>query len=242
MLTVKEEQSLVADLSPSQRRKFSQDQVMMMKAEPVAGITQLINFKAREFGIKPTTLIEELVHMKFCEISRRPLAERFSRYNYTCKWFDYYLGMYVIQNPFRDFFGEHLLSFGTNLDKKNFGQCMTPFDLAQVLATLATSRETSESVLPRRISDFCCGTGSMVLANLGQVKANTIEVYVNDIDSVMVEMCHVQLFYNTLLHLPEKNVSVYSYCSNAITEYNTKDGKSRLYAYFRTSSEMEQAA
>ena len=215
---------------------------MMMKLEPVEGLTKLINFKASEFRIKPSSLIEDLVHMKFCEISRRPLAQRFSRYNYTFKWFYYYLGMYVIQNPFRDFFGEHLLSFGTNLDKKNFGQCMTPFDLARLIATIAASRETSDNTLPRRISDFCCGTGSMVLANLGQVKANTIEVYANDIDPVMVEMCHIQLYYNTLLHLPEKNVSVHSYCSNAITEYNTKDGKSRLYAYFRTSSEVEQAA
>lgn len=106
------------------------------------------------------------------------------------------IGLIIIElenNP-RDVLGElfMLMNVGNSKD-----QYFTPFNVAQLLTTLASTDESDDTLI--KVHDPACGSGATIIAKALDLKGNNInyhknmKVYASDIDRTVLMMCYIQL-------------------------------------------------
>ena len=101
-------------------------------------------------------------------------------------------------DPFQDHLGcIYMELFGGN---KNLGQCFTPIDVCRVCGQLTLNDlPTEPEHYPITINDCACGGGAMLIAacktyqERGFDWQRKVKFYANDLDSLCVHMCYIQL-------------------------------------------------
>ncbi|WP_224055841.1 N-6 DNA methylase [Vibrio penaeicida] len=193
-------------------------------------ISKLIIEIANKHNKRPTYIYESLIDMTY---QMRVVKDFSKRYDWLKEDFLDFLVLYISevdQNPFEDLLGFVLFEINA-LDKKGLGQCFTPPDIARLLSKLTNSYVEGESCSYGSFSDICCGSGSLVLAQMETIhetKQHNIKVIINDIDELMVKTAVVQVLMNEM-HLDSfDTIHLKAYRSNALTEYMT--GKDVIFA------------
>jgi len=193
-------------------------------------ITKKIEEIANKHNKKPFYIYESLIDMTY---QMRVVRDFKDRFNWLHEDFLDFLVLYieeVDQNPFEDLLGFVLFEINA-LDKKSLGQCFTPPDVARLLSKLTNRYVEGESRSYGSFSDFCCGSGSLVLAQMETIhetKQHNINVIINEIDELMVKTAVVQILMNEM-HLDSHDiVHLKAYCSNALLEYKT--GKDVIFS------------
>ncbi|PMH37933.1 hypothetical protein BCU69_20865 [Vibrio cyclitrophicus] len=193
-------------------------------------ISKLIIEIANKHNKRPTYIYESLIDMTY---QMRVVRDFQDRFNWLHKDFLDFLDLYieeVNQNPFEDLLGFVLFEINA-LDKKSLGQCFTPPDIARLISKLTQRQIEGESRSYGSFSDFCCGSGSLVLAQMETIhetRQHNINVIINDIDELMVKTAVVQILMNEM-HLDSfDTIHLKAYRSNALTEYMT--GKDVIFA------------
>lgn len=193
-------------------------------------ISKLIIEIANKHNKRPTYIYESLIDMTY---QMRVVRDFQDRFNWLHKDFLDFLDLYieeVNQNPFEDLLGFVLFEINA-LDKKSLGQCFTPPDIARLISKLTQRQIEGESRSYGSFSDICCGSGSLVLAQMETIhetKQHNIKVIINDIDELMVKTAVVQVLMNEM-HLDSfDTIHLKAYCSNALLEY--KNGKDVIFS------------
>lgn len=193
-------------------------------------ITKKIEEIANKHNKRPSYIYEALVDMTY---QMRVVRDFKDRFNWLHEDFLDFLVLYIEQvdeNPFEDLLGLVLFEINS-LNKKNLGQCFTPPDIARLLSKLTNRYVEGESRSYGSFSDICCGSGSLVLAQMETIhetKQHNIKVIINDIDDLMVKTAVVQILMNEM-HLDfYDTIHLKAYCSNALLEYNK--GKDVIFA------------
>lgn len=133
----------------------------------------------------------------------------------------------IRKKPFTDVIGE-IISEIIYLDKKNYGQCMTPPELASFMGKiLGRSLQKSKKDILNIADDCGCGTGSLILSLFKETmksNAKTINIKINDIDNLMVKISLIQLQFNNAIHneYGDTEVNITALCGNTITDYKNK--------------------
>lgn len=133
----------------------------------------------------------------------------------------------VRENPFTDVLGEAMMNI-ISFDKKGLGQCMSPSDISNLMGRIQAEFHLSNNPNKQKINfgdDTGCGTGGLVLSALGRLmksNAKTLNIFINDIDAMMVKIALIQLQYNDGIHNPDKakEVNIIAYNGNALTGYD----------------------
>ena len=100
------------------------------------------------------------------------------------------------------------------------GQFLTPMDLSNLIAKLASTKKGKSLVNDTSINDDCCGTASMPLSSLRETVKETQlytnkKVSLNDIDPLMVKMAIIQVMAPVAFKEYDlKEVSIY--CGNIL--------------------------
>lgn len=115
------------------------------------------------------------------------------------------LGCYVIQgleSKMGDFLGECFEQLAMN-DKKYKGQCFTPYHIGLLMADMTYSKEYIEELYKDKeitsLQDCCCGGGCLLISACDVLKQRNLNyqekvyIWANDIDSLCVRMCYIQL-------------------------------------------------
>ncbi|WP_373942842.1 SAM-dependent methyltransferase [Vibrio chagasii] len=193
-------------------------------------ITKKIEEIANKHNKKPFYIYESLIEMTYQMLVVRDFKDRF---NWLQEDFLDFLVLYieqVDQNPFEDLLGFVLFEINA-LDKKSLGQCFTPPDIARLLSKLTNSYVEGESRSYGSFSDICCGSGSLVLAQMETIhetKQHNIKVIINDIDELMVKTAVVQILMNEMHLDSDEIIQLKAYRSNALLEY--KNGKDVIFS------------
>lgn len=101
------------------------------------------------------------------------------------------------KDPTRDFLGE--MAMNLTCSTSELGQRFSPDGIA--LLTAGIVQENNEAAWEgyQTIGDFCCGSGSLLIANIGVLLGkgvkyqNEVLFYAQDIDFIAAMMCYVQL-------------------------------------------------
>jgi len=179
---------------------------------------------ARKRRIKPHTLFETFIEMSYQLNTTWTFSREFIKYEKEHYEFRMLMEELVKQYPFQDIFG-FTLSDVIAFDKKNLGQCMTPYDISQLIAKI-THRCSKSSKLPSEynVNDCCAGTGSLILCQFENFINNNsthLHININDINELMVKSALIQIQYNDTLNNtnPDKSISITAYNGNAILEF-----------------------
>lgn len=193
-------------------------------------ISKLIIEIANKHNKRPSYIYELLIDMTY---QMRVVRDFNDCFNWLQEDFLDFLDLYieqVDQNPFEDLLGFVLFEIDS-LNKKGLGQCFTPPDVARLLSKLTNRYVEGESRSYGSFSDICCGSGSLVLAQMETIhetKQHNIKVIINDIDELMVKTAVVQVLMNEM-HLDSYDtIHLKAYCSNALLEY--KKGKDVIFS------------
>ncbi|MEZ9399273.1 hypothetical protein AB4218_23185 [Vibrio splendidus] len=133
----------------------------------------------------------------------------------------------VRDKPFTDVLGEAMMDI-ISFDKKGLGQCMSPSDISNLMGSIQAEMHLRNNPNKQKINfgdDTGCGTGGLVLSALGRLmksNAKTLNIFINDIDEMMVKIALIQLQYNDGIHNPDKakEVNICAYNGNALTGYD----------------------
>jgi len=145
------------------------------------------------------------------------------------KAFQAYLDVVRESPPFTDVLSllyEEILLSGKGGD--GLGQFFTPSDMAYAVSVLTfDTQELLDTHKPLRLSEPCCGSGSLILGPLRRVyevnpaKLENITVVMNDIDALAVKAALLQVLASCFVHKLKLD-EVVAYNCNIITEYNKK--------------------
>lgn len=127
---------------------------------------------------------------------------------------------------FDDVLSEYYESIFIPADNKD-GQFMTPHDISKLCAMITVSLRKPEG----NICEECCGTGSMILAQLQEIHSQYgrdgiagMSLYLNDIDPTLLKIALYQImFHSTRWHAPLNKLVVK--CVNLLLDgdYNEKN-------------------
>lgn len=100
-------------------------------------------------------------------------------------------------DPFQDHLGTiYMQLFGGN---KHLGQCFTPIDVCYVCASTSLEPPNENAQYPITVNDCAVGGGAMLIAackryqEMGVDWQRKVKFYANDLDSLCVHMCYIQL-------------------------------------------------
>lgn len=100
MLTRKEELQLVSDLTIEERSRRINIAIEMQKGDPDLLLTELIDFKSKDFKISKRKLLIELVNAENIFEKTGVKPEPYSIYSYTYQWFSFYIHKMKLMNKF----------------------------------------------------------------------------------------------------------------------------------------------
>lgn len=210
----------LSEYTDQEYKSAMKDMREMKACCPKKGMIKLIKHQADQFNLRGFQMFEKMIDLTFCYLTRRPFKEGDQVYSYTLQWFSYFLEKLIVERKNTDVLGEIMTEFSF-FDKSFQGQCMTPPDLSTMIVELLNAnREWKEENL---ISDFCCGTGSMLLPKLGIPKEDHLIIIINDKDKDMTKACFIQLWLNAQFAFLEKRfkqITILGYVSDALTEYS----------------------
>lgn len=218
MLTREEENKLVSDWTDAERNKLAQMHTKLMLGNAHKNLVKLIKQKSQEFAKTESEFLEELIDMFFLYITNNSINKKYYPYKYSFEWFRFFIEKLTAEKPYEDNLG-CIFHEITNLDKKNLGQSFTPNDLSELISALL-NRSVTKIQTHRTFYEPTCGTGSLILATIGNSDCQVAEVTINDLDLTLVKACYIQLALNQLINRKHKTLIIRAFNGDTLTDFS----------------------
>ncbi len=218
MLTREEENKLVSDWTDAERNNLAKMHTKLMLGNAQKNLVKLIKQKSQEFAKKESVFLEELIDMFFQHITNNSISRKYYQYKYSFEWFRFFIEKLTAEKPYEDNLG-YIFHKVSNIDKKNLGQSFTPNDLSKLISVLLNHSVTNIQT-HRKFYEPTCGTGSLVLATVGDSDCQTAEVTINDLDLTLVKACYIQLALNQLINRKHKTLIIRAFNGDALTDFS----------------------
>ncbi|ENO9315823.1 SAM-dependent DNA methyltransferase [Vibrio parahaemolyticus] len=129
----------------------------------------------------------------------------------------------VKEKPFRDVLGELMaeLNLLCNGKYSRKAQHFTPQELSEAVSAMLGKPKESEH---QSVSDICCGSGSLVLAEMKKFVDSgyegSLSLVLNDLDTFVCKVATIQIEFNNLVHVKQQyELSYIIYNHDALLEY-----------------------
>lgn len=130
----------------------------------------------------------------------------------------------VKEKPFRDVLGELMAELNVLCNGKysRKAQHFTPQELSEAVSAMLGKPKESDH---QTVSDICCGSGSLVLAEMKKFVDSgyegTLSLVLNDLDTFVCKVATIQIEFNNLIHVKNQyELSYIIYNHDALLEYN----------------------
>lgn len=129
----------------------------------------------------------------------------------------------VKEKPFRDVLGELMAELNVLCNGKysRKAQHFTPQELSEAVSAMLGKPKEADH---QSVSDICCGSGSLVLAEMKKrVESGcegSLSLVLNDLDTFVCKVATIQIEFNNLIHIKNQyELSYIIYNHDALLEY-----------------------
>ncbi|MDG3420951.1 N-6 DNA methylase [Vibrio parahaemolyticus] len=169
-------------------------------------------------------LFESLVEMSYQFVILGKIEKKYQYLQAVYQEFTVSYINEVQEKPFRDVLGELMSELNVLCNGKysRKAQHFTPQAVSEsVSAMLGKPKEADHQT----VSDICCGSGSLVLAEMKKCVdlgyEGTLSLVMNDLDRFVCKVATIQIEFNKLIHVKNQyELSYIIYNHDAILEYN----------------------
>ncbi|HCH5989304.1 TPA: SAM-dependent DNA methyltransferase [Vibrio parahaemolyticus] len=187
-------------------------------------LLKIIESSSDKLLLNQKHLFESLVEMSYQFVI---LGKIEKKYQHLQAVFDEFSIAYIDQvkeKPFRDVLGELMAELNVLCNGKysRKAQHFTPQAVSEaVSAMLGKPKEADHQT----VSDICCGSGSLVLAEMKKrVESGyegSLSLVLNDLDTFVCKVATIQIEFNNLIHIKNQyELSYIIYNHDALLEYN----------------------
>ncbi|EJE4157340.1 TPA: N-6 DNA methylase [Vibrio parahaemolyticus] len=168
-------------------------------------------------------LFESLVEMSYQFVILGKIEKKYQYLQHVYAEFSVAYVNEVQEKPFRDVLGELMAELNVLCNGKysRKAQHFTPQELSEVVSSLLGKPKESDH---QTVSDICCGSGSLVLAEMKKrVETGftaTLSLILNDLDRFVCKVATIQIEFNNLIHVKQQyELSYIIYNHDALLEY-----------------------
>ncbi|HAS6043172.1 TPA: N-6 DNA methylase [Vibrio vulnificus] len=187
-------------------------------------LLKIIESSSDKLLLNQKHLFESLVEMTYQFVI---LGKIEKKYQHLQAVFDEFSIAYIDQvkeKPFRDVLGELMAELNVLCNGKysRKAQHFTPQSLSEAVSQMIGKPKESDH---QTVSDICCGSGSLVLAEMKKCVDSeykgTLSLILNDLDTFVCKVATIQIEFNNLIHVKNQyELSYIIYNHDSILEYN----------------------
>ncbi|MGM5996229.1 N-6 DNA methylase [Vibrio parahaemolyticus] len=168
-------------------------------------------------------LFESLVEMSYQFVNLGKIEKKYQHLQPVYVEFSVAYMNEVKEKPFRDVLGELMAELNVLCNGKysRKAQHFTPQELSQAVSAMLGKPKESDY---QTVSDICCGSGSLVLAEMKKCVdlgyKGTLSLILNDLDTFACKVATIQIEFNKLMHVKQQyELSYIIYNHDALLEY-----------------------
>ncbi|EJN3365992.1 N-6 DNA methylase [Vibrio parahaemolyticus] len=168
-------------------------------------------------------LFESLVEMSYQFVILGKIEKKYQHLQAVYNEFSVAYIDQVKEKPFRDVLGELMAELNVLCNGKysRKAQHFTPQAVSEAVSQMIGKPKESEH---QSVSDICCGSGSLVLAEMKKRVetgfTGTLSLILNDLDTFVCKVATIQIEFNNLIHVKNQyELSYIIYNHDALLEY-----------------------
>ncbi|EJG2157329.1 N-6 DNA methylase [Vibrio parahaemolyticus] len=168
-------------------------------------------------------LFESLVEMSYQFVILGKIEKKYQHLQSVYDEFSVAYMNEVKEKPFRDVLGELMAELNVLCNGKysRKAQHFTPQELSEAVSAMLGKPKESDH---QTVSDICCGSGSLVLAEMKKCVdlgyKGTLSLILNDLDTFVCKVATIQIEFNKLIHVKNQyELSYIIYNHDALLEY-----------------------
>ncbi|HCE4831407.1 N-6 DNA methylase [Vibrio parahaemolyticus] len=187
-------------------------------------LLKIIESSSDKLLLNQKHLFESLVEMTYQFVI---LGKIEMKYQHLQSVYDEFSIAYVNEvkdKPFRDVLGELMsaLNLLCNGKYSRKAQHFTPQAVSEAVSSMLGKPKEADH---QTVSDICCGSGSLVLAEMKKCVdlgyEGTLSLVMNDLDTFVCKVATIQIEFNNLIHVKNQyELSYIIYNHDALLEYN----------------------
>ncbi|WP_281950229.1 N-6 DNA methylase [Vibrio parahaemolyticus] len=169
-------------------------------------------------------LFESLVEMSYQFVILGKIEKKYQHLKAVYDEFSVAYINEVQEKPFRDVLGELMAELNVLCNGKysRKAQHFTPQAVSQAVSDMLGKPKEADH---QTVSDICCGSGSLVLAEMKKFVDSgyegTLSLVLNDLDTFVCKVATIQIEFNNLIHVKNQyELSYIIYNHDALLEYN----------------------
>ncbi|MDF5005938.1 N-6 DNA methylase [Vibrio parahaemolyticus] len=169
-------------------------------------------------------LFESLVEMSYQFVILGKIEKKYQHLQSVYDEFSVAYMNEVKEKPFRDVLGELMAELNVLCNGKysRKAQHFTPQELSEAVSAMLGKPKEADH---QSVSDICCGSGSLVLAEMKKRVdlgyEGSLSLVLNDLDTFACKVATIQIEFNNLIHVKNQyELSYIIYNHDALLEYN----------------------
>ncbi|MCG9652633.1 N-6 DNA methylase [Vibrio vulnificus] len=186
-------------------------------------LLKIIEIASDKLLLNKKHLFESLVEMSYQFVILGKIEKKYQHLQAVYDEFSVAYINEVQEKPFRDVLGELMAELNVLCNGKNSrkAQHFTPQELSQAVSAMLGKPKESDH---QTVSDICCGSGSLVLAEMKKCVdlgyKGTLSLILNDLDTFACKVATIQIEFNKLMHVKQQyELSYIIYNHDALLEY-----------------------
>ncbi|EJF9997288.1 N-6 DNA methylase [Vibrio parahaemolyticus] len=186
-------------------------------------LLKIIETASEKLLLNRKHLFESLVEMTYQFVILGKIEKKYQYLQAVYQEFTVSYINEVQEKPFRDVLGELMaeLNLLCNGKYSRKAQHFTPQELAESVSALLGKTKESDH---QTVSDICCGSGSLVLAEMKKRVdlgyEGSLSLVLNDLDTFVCKVATIQIEFNNLIHVKNQyELSYIIYNHDALLEY-----------------------
>ncbi|KFK56716.1 N-6 DNA methylase [Vibrio vulnificus] len=187
-------------------------------------LLKIIESSSDKLLLNQKHLFESLVEMSYQFVILGKIEKKYQHLQSVYAEFSVAYMNEVKDKPFRDVLGELMsaLNLLCNGKYSRKAQHFTPQELSEAVSSLLRKPKESDH---QTVSDICCGSGSLVLAEMKKRVDSgyegSLSLVLNDLDTFVCKVATIQIEFNNLIHVKQQyELSYIIYNHDALLEYN----------------------
>ncbi|HDY7696315.1 TPA: SAM-dependent DNA methyltransferase [Vibrio vulnificus] len=168
-------------------------------------------------------LFESLVEMSYQFVILGKIEKKYQHLQSVYDEFSVAYMNEVKEKPFRDVLGELMAELNVLCNGKysRKAQHFTPQELSEAVSAMLGKPKEADH---QSVSDICCGSGSLVLAEMKKRVdlgyEGSLSLVLNDLDTFACKVATIQIEFNNLIHVKNQyELSYIIYNHDALLEY-----------------------
>lgn len=186
-------------------------------------LLKIIQSSSEKLLLNQKHLFESLVEMSYQFVILGKIEKKYQHLQAVYNEFSIAYIDQVKEKPFRDVLGELMAELNVLCNGKysRKAQHFTPQAVSEAVSDMLGKPKESDH---QTVSDICCGSGSLVLAEMKKrVDSDykgTLSLILNDLDRFVCKVATIQIEFNNLIHVKQQyELSYIIYNHDALLEY-----------------------